>query len=156
MYFPCEAVVFVYCSFISVEFWRETHIKAIFPGRLATHLHSTVYAAWSLVKPEPEFLNLLRSPGIDSLVCLYHNPFWRTGPPGYIGWQNRFIGISVLLNRLQIRTLHYNFLCTHLRTFTFPPSPPPLTSLKWVGCDNCSLPPFRKELCSWMPQTDLS
>ncbi len=46
--------------------------------------------------PEPDFVNLLGSPGIDS------QPGWpvrksyigRTGPLGYIGWRNGFIGID--------------------------------------------------------------
>ncbi len=29
---------------------------------------------------------------IPSLVGPYDNPVWRSGPPGYIGWRNRFLG----------------------------------------------------------------
>jgi hypothetical protein len=44
-------------------------------------------------KTEPVFLNLLRSPGINSQPAgRYDNPICRTGPPGYIGWWNRFLG----------------------------------------------------------------
>ncbi len=31
---------------------------------------------------------------ILSLAGLYDNPIWRTGPPGYIGWRNGFLGID--------------------------------------------------------------
>jgi hypothetical protein len=45
--------------------------------------------------PEPEFVNLLRSPGINpSLAGQYDNPIGCTGPPGYIGRLNRFLGID--------------------------------------------------------------
>jgi hypothetical protein len=40
---------------------------------------------------EPVFVNLLRSPGIDSQPGRYDNPIWRTGPSGNIGWRNRFL-----------------------------------------------------------------
>ena len=55
--------------------------------------------------PEPIFLNLLRSPGIDSQTGgPVRHPYWRTGPPGYIGWQNRFLESTPgLVKRLQIR-----------------------------------------------------
>jgi hypothetical protein len=42
----------------------------------------------------------------------YDNTFYRSGPPGYIGWRYRFLGIdslesiSGLLKRLQIRALY--------------------------------------------------
>ncbi len=29
---------------------------------------------------------------ISNLAGRYDNPFWRTGPPGYIGWRNRVLG----------------------------------------------------------------
>jgi hypothetical protein len=46
-------------------------------------------------EPEPVFVDLLRSPGIDSSMAgLYDNPICRTCPPGYIGWRNRFLGID--------------------------------------------------------------
>jgi hypothetical protein len=56
-------------------------------------------------KPEPEFVNLLRSPGIDS------RPGWPIRQPHltyrparlHIGWRNRFL--HGLLKRLQIRAL---------------------------------------------------
>ncbi len=45
--------------------------------------------------PEPVFVDLLRRPGIDSQPGgPVRNPICRTGPPGYIGWQNRFLGID--------------------------------------------------------------
>jgi hypothetical protein len=44
---------------------------------------------------EPVFVDLLRGPGIDSQPGgPVRNPFCRTGPPGYIGWRNRFLGID--------------------------------------------------------------
>ncbi len=46
---------------------------------------------------ESEFFNLLRSPGIDTLawrVGRCDNLFSCTGPRGYIGWWNRFLGID--------------------------------------------------------------
>jgi hypothetical protein len=47
-----------------------------------------------MIYPEPESVGLLRSPGIDSQAWrpLYDNPLSRTGPPGNIGWRNRFLG----------------------------------------------------------------
>jgi hypothetical protein len=47
------------------------------------------------VLPEPVFVDLLRRPGIDSQPGgPVRNPICRTGPPGYIGWRNRFLGID--------------------------------------------------------------
>jgi hypothetical protein len=44
---------------------------------------------------EPVFVDLLRGPGIDSQPGgPVRNPICRTGPPGYIGWRNRFLGID--------------------------------------------------------------
>jgi hypothetical protein len=45
---------------------------------------------------EPVFVNLLRSPGIDSLAWWAGTPtlFVVPAPAGYIGWQNRFFGID--------------------------------------------------------------
>ncbi len=51
----------------------------------------------SLPRPEPVSVNLLRSPGIvfqPGRPVPYDNPVCRTGPPGYIGWRNRFLGID--------------------------------------------------------------
>jgi hypothetical protein len=45
--------------------------------------------------PEPVFVDLLRSPeSISSLAGASTTtlPIWRTVPPGYIGWRNRFLG----------------------------------------------------------------
>ncbi len=46
-----------------------------------------LYCSFASLPPcaEPVFVNLLRSPGID------FQPICRTGPPGYIGWRNRFL-----------------------------------------------------------------
>jgi hypothetical protein len=47
------------------------------------------------VYTEPVFVDLLRGPGIDSQPGgTVRNPICRTGPPGYIGWRNRFLGID--------------------------------------------------------------
>jgi hypothetical protein len=44
---------------------------------------------------EPVFLKLLRSPGIDFQPGgPVRQPYCRTGPLGYIGWRNRFLGIN--------------------------------------------------------------
>ncbi len=44
---------------------------------------------------ETVFVNLLWSPGIDpSLAGRYSNPICRTGPPDYIAWWSRFLGID--------------------------------------------------------------
>jgi hypothetical protein len=44
---------------------------------------------------EPVFVDLLRGPGIDSHPGgPVRNPICRRGPPGYIGWRNRFLGID--------------------------------------------------------------
>jgi hypothetical protein len=48
-----------------------------------------------LSHPEPIFVNLLRSPGIDSQSGgPVRNPTCRTGPPGNIGHRIRFLGID--------------------------------------------------------------
>jgi hypothetical protein len=48
-----------------------------------------------LRRPEPVFVDLLRGPGIDSQPGgPVRNPICRTGPPCYIGWRNRFLGID--------------------------------------------------------------
>ncbi len=56
---------------------------------------------------EPVFVNLLRSPGIDSLPgAPVQQPFLTYRPLGYIGWNNKFLGIDPGLHkRLQIRAL---------------------------------------------------
>jgi hypothetical protein len=47
------------------------------------------------IEPEPVFVDLLRRPGIDSEPGgPVRNPACRTGPPGYIGGRNRFLGID--------------------------------------------------------------
>jgi hypothetical protein len=44
---------------------------------------------------EPVFVDLWRRPGIDSQPGgPVRNPICRTGPPCYIGWRNRFLGID--------------------------------------------------------------
>jgi hypothetical protein len=56
----------------------------------------TNYKKWKkLHGPEPVFVDLLRRPGIDSQPGgPVRNPICRTGPPGYIGWRYRFLGIE--------------------------------------------------------------
>ncbi len=51
------------------------------------------------MKSDPEFVNLLRSPVIDSqpggtVPVRQPYPIWLTGPPGFIGYRNRFFGID--------------------------------------------------------------
>ncbi len=48
-------------------------------------------------------------------------PFCRTGPPGYIGWRNWFLGIDSyrLLQRLQIRALGMKILYTPPQSINF-------------------------------------
>jgi hypothetical protein len=43
-----------------------------------------------------QFMNLLRKSNsqILSLASLYTNPILRTGPPGYIGWRYRLLGMN--------------------------------------------------------------
>jgi hypothetical protein len=46
-------------------------------------------------RTEPVFVNLIRSPEIDSsLAGRYDNPIFRTGPPRYIRWRNRLLEID--------------------------------------------------------------
>ncbi len=56
---------------------------------------------------EPEFVNILRSPGIDSQPGgPVRQPYLANRRPGYIGWRNRFLGIDPgVLKRLEIRGL---------------------------------------------------
>ncbi len=65
-------------------------------------------AAFNALKPiEPVVVNLLRGSDIDSQSGgPYDNPICPTGPPGYIGRRNRFLGIDSipgLQKRLQIQ-----------------------------------------------------
>ncbi len=62
---------------------------------------------WWYPITETVFVNLLRSPGIDtSLSGRYSNPVCRTGPPGYKAWRSWFLRIdSWAPKRLQIRAL---------------------------------------------------
>jgi hypothetical protein len=56
-----------------------------------------VLGDYDLREEEPVFVNLLRSPGIDSQPSWpVRRPYlaYRTGPPGYIGWRIRFLGIG--------------------------------------------------------------
>ncbi len=54
-----------------------------------------VYNCSHIFKAGLVFVDLLRRPGIDSQPGgPVRNPICRTGPPGYIGWRNRFLGID--------------------------------------------------------------
>jgi hypothetical protein len=57
---------------------------------------------------EPVFVNLLRSPGIDSQPGRpVRQPIWRTGPPSYIGCGiDSLESIPGFLKRLQIQALY--------------------------------------------------
>ncbi len=93
--------------------WHWDHgAKVLFPLQLRQP-DQRPQGKKSSLQPEPEFVNLLRSPGIDSQPggplrqpCL---ALYRTGPPGYLGWRSRFLGIDSLdliprlLKRLQTR-----------------------------------------------------
>jgi len=66
---------------------------------------------------EPEFVNLLRSTGIDS----QHGgpvrpPFLLHGPPGYIGWLNRFLEIDSCVPykvyKFALWTVHCTISCS--------------------------------------------
>jgi hypothetical protein len=58
-------------------------------------VHCTVVDFTAHNRAGPVFVDLLRSPGIDSqLAGRYEKPICRTGPPGYIGWRSRTLGID--------------------------------------------------------------
>ncbi len=67
--------------------------------------------------PEPEFVNLLRSPGINSQLGVpVRQPYltYHTDPSGYIGWRNRFLGIGSWAPQTFTNSLCYeenNFFC---------------------------------------------
>ncbi len=73
------------------------------------HVRSPRIYSKEPIPPEPVFVDLLRSPRIDSHrvgPVQYNNPFCRTGPPGYIGWRNRFLGsINIYKYGLRLRSL---------------------------------------------------
>ncbi len=97
--------------------WRSCPRQARTQARLHTDI--TLHL-------EPVFVNLLRSPGIDSQPggpVQYDNPICHTGPPCYMGWRNRILGlIPGHLKRLKIRALVWLFSVV----FTLPS--PPATS----------------------------
>jgi hypothetical protein len=70
------------------------------------------------VSTEPVIVNLLRSPGFGSQ---YDNPFCCTGPPGYIGWRNRFLGIGF------VNVYKYGLSCTQGAQINFGDLTPYLT-----------------------------
>jgi hypothetical protein len=48
-----------------------------------------------LLYPKPVFVDPSRSPEIEAQSSgPVRNPICRTGPPGYIGWRNRFLRID--------------------------------------------------------------
>jgi hypothetical protein len=65
-------------------------IEKIFARCSINCLYYRFWASVKLLDPdtEPVFVDLLRSPGIDSQpgAGRYDNPSFRTGLPGYIGW----------------------------------------------------------------------
>ncbi len=75
--------------------------------RYPTLLHLPLlrfHCVWGMLgsDPEPEFVKLLRSPGIDSqLAGRYKNPIWRAGPPPHRLAES----IRRLLKHLKIRAL---------------------------------------------------
>jgi hypothetical protein len=62
---------------------KRYRLTTMMPGRVADLF------TW---RTEPVFVDLLRRPGIDSQPAGYDNSIFRTGPPGYKGWRNRFPG----------------------------------------------------------------
>jgi hypothetical protein len=86
------------------DLWNPSHLYWAFYNvyaRITKRNHLVHHDCWDLWKPShPSWaVNL----GIDSKesispAWLYPGwpvqPYWRTGPPGYIGWRNRFIGID--------------------------------------------------------------
>ncbi len=102
----CRFKRFLFCLGCSCRLSK----KYLFPHRSLQYFNSFVPI---VQQAEPEFVNLLRSSGIDSLPAGRNdNPIWRTRPPGYIGWRNRFLGIdswAVLWNRNYLLRFRFRF-----------------------------------------------
>ncbi len=86
-------------------------------------VYDFIYEVWHL-STEPVFVNLSRSPGIDSyLGGPVRQPYLSfTGLPGYIGWRNLFLGsVNVYKYGLMVSGSHvvklvltYSTVCTPL------------------------------------------
>ncbi len=62
----------------------------LIPRLSPTPVQESIFALWAgICKPFKD----PRNP-IPSLAGRYDNQVWRTGPPDYIGWRNRFHGID--------------------------------------------------------------
>ncbi len=88
-----------FLNFYGAQEWipRNQFSQAAWPGGPVRQTYSySVPSPLRLFKiPEPVFVDLLRRLGIDSHPGgPVRNPICRTGPPGYIGWRNRFQGID--------------------------------------------------------------
>jgi hypothetical protein len=98
-------------SFLSDTFFKSFSSKYVYVEAATTmavpsHVLSPLYTVQCTClsaeietgmvgKSEPVFVDLLRSHGIDSQPAgRCDNPLCHTGLPGYIGWQNRFLGID--------------------------------------------------------------
>jgi hypothetical protein len=83
----------------NIFIWLKVGIKGI----QMRYTHQTITF---LRYPELEFLNNLWGLGSEK------EKGYRTGPPGYIVWRNRFIGIdSGLHKRIKIRAQAFDFPC---------------------------------------------
>jgi hypothetical protein len=87
--------------------------------RFTRMLISATPGSW-VSDPRPVFVNFLRSPGIDSQPGgSVRQLFVVPRPPGYIGWQNRFLSsLNVYKYGLRIRpvTLAPEFTNVHMHT----------------------------------------
>jgi|LakMenEpi03Aug12_release.lakeMendotaPanAssembly.Ray.scaffolds.fasta_scaffold339805_1 hypothetical protein len=93
------------CFIVFCEFYPKTCSQTHIFCKAVTFFHidfwfldCLLWVLFSLITTltaEPEFVNILRSPGINSQPAgRDDNTIWCTGPPGYIGWWNRFLGID--------------------------------------------------------------
>ncbi len=100
--FPQKAEVYYDISLFTSNFLERTVAKfSVVPPMIGSY---------TLRYTEPVFVNLLRSPGIDSQPGgPVRQSMFRTCPPGYINWRNRF--------QSSIKVYKYG-LCTVLCTFT--------------------------------------
>jgi hypothetical protein len=74
--------------------WSESEPSNTVYREKAAPLYSALECS-IMMQLESVFVDLLRRPGIDSQPGgPVRNPIYRTGPPGYIGWRNRFLGID--------------------------------------------------------------
>ncbi len=89
------------------QFSKKSAVKYVPYDRIHIPIQNKENLMWMKSRSSELRPNGLRSPGIDSQPGpRYDNPIWPTGPPGYISWRNRFLGIdSWTSKRLQRRAL---------------------------------------------------